>query len=69
MAIVDLKVAQKWNKIPKDIQEKHIDNVFCGKCGVTTIVDYSMSDDQLEILLQGKCKKCGEAVARLIEDN
>lgn len=53
----------------KDIQEKLLDNVFCGKCGVTTIVDNSMTDDQYGILLQGKCKKCGGAVARLIEDN
>jgi len=69
MSIIDLKAAQKWNKIPKDIQEKLLDNVFCGKCGITTIIDYSMTNDQYGILLQGKCKKCGGVVARLIEDN
>ena len=69
MSIIDLKTAQKWNKIPKDIQEKLLDNVLCKKCGVTTIIDYSMTNDQYGILLQGKCKKCGGVVARLIEDN
>ncbi len=69
MAIIDLKAAQKWNKIPKEIQKKLLDNVFCSNCGVTTIVDYSMSNDKYGILLQGKCQNCGEKVARLIEDN
>lgn len=68
MAIVDLRAVQKWKKIPKDMQLKFLDNVFCSKCGVTTIVDYSMSNDPYGILLQGKCKKCGKAVARMIED-
>lgn len=65
---IDIKVIQKWNKIPKHIQKKLLDNVFCSTCGTTTIVDYSMYDDKAGILLIGKCKKCNKAVSRLIED-
>lgn len=33
---------------------------------MTTIVDYSMRDDNAGILFQGKCKKCNKVVARLM---
>ncbi|RJQ25135.1 hypothetical protein C4565_08920 [Candidatus Parcubacteria bacterium] len=68
MSIVDLQAVKKWNQIPKEMQNKLIDNVFCGKCGVTTITDYTMTNDKYGVLLEGKCKKCGGPVARLIED-
>lgn len=67
--ITDFKAAQKWDRIPKHLQERLIDNVFCSACGVTTIVEYSMHNDKFGILLKGKCKKCGAPVARLVEDD
>lgn len=66
--VTDLKAAQKWSKIPRHLQERLIDNVFCSICGVTTIVEYSIHNDKFGILLKGKCKKCGKPVARLVED-
>lgn len=66
--IIDLKAAQKWNSIPKDIQKLFLDNVFCSACGLTSIVEYSMHDEKFGILLKGQCKKCGKAVARVIEE-
>ncbi|WP_156644149.1 hypothetical protein [Lentibacillus sp. JNUCC-1] len=68
MSVTDIKAAQKWREIPKHIQRQLLDNVFCSKCYVTTIVDYTMHDDFHGILLKGKCKKCGKDVARLVED-
>ena len=68
MSVVDFNAAQKWNKIPKNVQDMLISNVFCSNCGVTTIVDYSMQNDKFGILLKGKCKKCGRDVGRLVED-
>ena len=65
---IDFKAMQKWNKVPKEFQQKIIDNVFCGKCFVTTIVDYNIEDDMFGIILRGKCKKCGGNVARVVED-
>ncbi len=47
---------------------------FCMTCGgslgdnVTEIVDYKIFlADSYDIILKGKCKKCGHAVNRLIE--
>ncbi|MBY7145027.1 hypothetical protein KFZ56_18580 [Virgibacillus sp. NKC19-3] len=68
MSVTDFKAAQKWSKIPKDIQMRLLSNVFCVNCTETTIIDYDMHDDEHGILLKGKCKKCGEDVARLVED-
>ena len=65
----DLKAAQRWKTIPENIQKQLVDNVYCANCGVTTIVEYSIHNDKFGILLKGKCKKCKEPVARLIEGN
>ncbi|WP_096186490.1 hypothetical protein [Evansella halocellulosilytica] len=62
-----IKAAQKWAKVPKDFQEKLIHNVFCRNCGVTTIVDYEIKDDNQGLTLEGKCKQCGENVVRFVE--
>ncbi|MCF8012330.1 MAG: hypothetical protein K9L17_13570 [Clostridiales bacterium] len=68
MSVTDFKAAKKWSKIPKDIQKRIVNNVFCSTCGVTTIVNYTLYDDRFGVLLQGKCEKCGKDVARLVED-
>ena len=64
----DFQALKKWSIIPEDFQQRLINNVLCGKCGVTTIVDYSITSDKYGILLKGKCKICGKDVARLIEN-
>jgi len=69
MSVTDFKAAKKWSKLPKNKQELLVNNVFCSTCGVTTIVKYTLSDDEFGILLQGKCKKCGKDVARFVEDS
>ena len=58
---------EKWNTISSANQKKLLDNVFCGKCGVTMIVDYTIENSRSDIVLQGKCKKCGGKVARVVE--
>ena len=68
MSVIDFKAAQKWAKVPKNIQELLINNVFCSSCKVTTITDYTLHDDKFGVLLKGICKKCGKNVARLVED-
>lgn len=67
--LIDIAAVKKWNKILPDIQQLLINNVYCSKCGVTTIIDYSIHNDRFGILLKGKCKKCGKEVARLIEES
>lgn len=59
---------EKWNAIPENIKKMLINNVFCRTCGVTTIIDFDIKNDELGIVLEGKCKKCGNEVARFIEN-
>jgi len=68
MDIIDMKAVKKWKKIPKELQRKLLNNVFCVNCTVTTIVDYSLHDEEHGVLLKGKCKKCGRNVARLVKE-
>src|SRR5690625_4632532 len=110
MAVTDINALRKWKKIPKDFRQRllsnvfcitcfettvvdytlhddeqgilkacyaeyiteqslpKISNVFCITCFETTVVDYTLHDDEQSILITGKCKTCGEDVARLIED-
>ncbi|MBU2575850.1 hypothetical protein KKF64_02065 [Patescibacteria group bacterium] len=45
-------------------------NVFCAECGNTAIVDYEddiVLEPSRDTVLRGKCKKCGHAVARVLE--
>ena len=64
----DWQANKKWHAIPKEIRKKLEDSAFCVSCGdVTTIVDYNMSLSKNDIVLIGKCNKCGEKVNRLIE--
>ena len=68
MSIIDLKAARKWKQVPQDLQKRIVDNVFCRECRNTTIVDYDIHDNEYGVLLKGKCKKCGNDVARVVED-
>ena len=68
MTVIDIKAARKWKEIPKEKQKLLVDNVFCSNCYVTTVVDYSLHDEEHGLILKGKCKQCGENIARLIED-
>jgi len=66
--VSDMKALKKWSKIPPHVQQLLIGNVYCSKCGVTTIVDYGIHDDRFGVVLNGFCKKCGGRVARMVED-
>lgn len=67
MSVTDFKAVQKWSGLPQNMKQQIVKNVFCSSCGVTTIIEYTMHDDKLGILLRGKCNKCGKDVARLVE--
>ena len=68
MPIDDINALRKWNYIDKEHQKLIIENVFCRNCKVTTIVDYSIIEDEYGVILKGQCKKCGNDVARVIDD-
>lgn len=68
MGVTDLEAFKKWSQIPKDLKLLIKNNVFCVDCYVTKIVDYTIQSEEFGILLKGKCAKCGQEVARLVED-
>jgi hypothetical protein len=53
----------------KNFEEKILPNCFCGRCGgETTIVDWEAElNDLNDIVLRGKCEKCGGMVNRYLE--
>jgi hypothetical protein len=60
---------QIWQKVPENIKPKIIKNVWCGHClGVTTIIKYHGYVDSGSLILKGVCEKCGNEVARLVEN-
>ncbi len=65
--VSDVEAMKRWSEIPKDIQGMFLENVFCGTCGVTTIVDYTINNSDYGIVLRGTCASCGGKVARVID--
>jgi hypothetical protein len=58
---------KKWYGIPQHIREKLEKNVFCVKCGETTITEYVVKPSGPDIVLEGKCIQCDGKVARVID--
>jgi hypothetical protein len=61
--------AKLWAAIPSDSRKKLLSNVYCSKCGMTTITNFSGVVRSGDLLLVGKCAECHGDVARLIESN
>jgi hypothetical protein len=59
---------KKWLSIPADFRQMLISNVFCGHCLDTVQIEkYIIKDFRDTIVLEGKCKTCGNEVARVID--
>lgn len=59
---------KKWLSISKEMRSRLIENVWCGNClDETTIVGFIVEDDKYGIVLKGRCKNCGQQVARVVE--
>ena len=72
----NIKITQKdlqeiYGKDWKFFQEKIIPNCYCHTCKGpynATIIDYEISlNDINDVILKGKCKKCGNPVNRYLE--
>jgi hypothetical protein len=48
----DVLPEDKWNRISLSNQKKILDNVFCSKCMVTTIIDYTIENSSYDIVLR-----------------
>lgn len=61
---------KQWHTIPKDDRDAIEQNAYCASCrGMTTTVEYAVSFVSIDILLSGKCNKCGGPVNRVVEVN
>lgn len=63
------RALRKWNQLDIAKQDMLLANVFCVDCIVTTAVDYEVVSSRNGILIKGKCKKCGQNVARVVEED
>lgn len=55
--------------MPKNIREKLLSNVWCTNCSdVVKVVEYSIEDDKLGLIIKGKCTTCNGEVARVVEN-
>ena len=61
-------VNMQWKRIPENIKEKILSNVWCSNCreGVL-VVDYKMESHEFGLVIRGKCCKCGNEVARVVD--
>lgn len=62
------QAAAFWANIDMQHRALILANIFCVQCRCAVeIVDYSGSIVSDDLLLKGKCAKCGHDVARLVE--
>jgi hypothetical protein len=56
-----------WYSIPANAREGILENVFCAKCKGSEMVDYSGSEKNGDLVLEGSCANCGHRVVRVVE--
>lgn len=62
------QAAKFWNAMPSHARAQVLANVYCVQCrGAVSIIDVSGTLKRGDLVLEGKCVKCGHEVARLIE--
>ncbi|MFS0777597.1 hypothetical protein ABC255_16545 [Neobacillus sp. 3P2-tot-E-2] len=66
--VIPFAANKKWLAIPAATRKELERNVWCVNCiDVVQIVDYVVQDSPPSIALAGKCKNCGNDVARFID--
>jgi hypothetical protein len=62
------EAARRWSDFNAPEQQRFLDNVWCASCrSGTSILDFSGRMDGDDLILDGRCGRCGSRVARLIE--
>ena len=57
-----------WSAVPPSAREQILKNVFCVKCcGAAEMVNFRGEEKKGDLMLTGKCAKCGHEVVRVIE--
>jgi hypothetical protein len=66
--VISFGANKKWLAIPSAIRKELECNVWCSHCSdVVQIIDYVVKESPPSIVLEGKCRKCSNKVARFIE--
>ncbi|KSU60305.1 hypothetical protein AS034_15790 [[Bacillus] enclensis] len=65
--MTDELALKRWKALEPGLRKKLESNVYCGKCGVTTIVDYEVEYSNSQFTLKGSCQKCHGSVARVVD--
>jgi hypothetical protein len=59
---------RRWNEIPKEAQERILNNVWCGGCLGSVQMNLQSGEMKKDALvLKGICKICGKNIARVVE--
>jgi hypothetical protein len=62
------QAARRWSELDGSLKARLLNNVWCATCGEgTTIVEFTGTMKQGDLILEGRCIRCGGRVARLIE--
>ena len=62
------QAARRWSELDGSLKTRLLNNVWCvACCNGTTIVRFTGATKQGDLVLEGRCIKCGGRVARLIE--
>ena len=57
-----------WHRLSILIRDRLLKNVYCSHCkGAVEIVDYTGSEQDRNLVLEGSCAQCGNRVVRLVE--
>jgi superfamily II DNA helicase RecQ len=66
--VISFSANKQWLSIPENIRRQLEQNVWCSYCcDVVKIESYIVKEFSTGIVLEGKCKKCGNNVARAID--
>jgi len=66
--VISFSANKQWLSIPENIRRQLEQNVWCSYCcDVVKIESYIVKEFSTGIALEGKCKKCGNNVARAID--
>lgn len=63
-----LKAELLWSTIPPDAQKGVLEAVWCVQCrSAVAITDYFGTEKNGDLILEGRCARCGGRVRRFIE--
>lgn len=64
----DIGAVRLWETYPQEAKDMWLHNAFCSNCGMTSFAPgYNLRKDKFGVVIQGKCAKCGQPIARVCD--